>query len=82
MLLYWAKERKEVVPSQSMAPRLRNSKGTNVPPAACEPVGENKVVSRQRNEVPLVEHEVISGQRCEVQELDPMARMAEMMKDL
>ena len=65
-----------------MAPRLRNSKGTNVPPAACEPVGENEVVSRQRNEVPLVEHEVISGQRCEVQELDPMARMVEMMKDL
>ena len=29
-----------------------------------------------------MEHEVVSGQRCEVQELDPMAQMAEMMKDL
>ena len=65
-----------------MAQRLRNSKGTNMPPVACEPMGENEVVSRQRNEVPLVEHKVISGQRCEVQELDPMAQMVEMMKDL
>ena len=32
----WAKEREEVVPSQSMALRPRNNKGTNVPPAASE----------------------------------------------
>ena len=65
-----------------MAQRLRNSKGTNMPPAASEPMGKNKVVFCQRNEVPLVEHEVILRQRCEVQELDPMAQMVEMMKDL
>ena len=46
-----------------MNPRQRNSKGTNVPPAASEPVGENEVAFRQRNEVPLVEQEVVSGQR-------------------
>ena len=38
-----------------------NSKGTNVPFTASELVGENEVASRQRNEVPLVEHEVVSG---------------------
>ena len=65
-----------------MAPRLRNNKGTNVPSATSEPVGENEVASRQRNEVPLVEYEVISGQRRGVQKLDPMAQMVEMMKDL
>ena len=57
----WVKEREEVVASQSMAPRPRNSKGTNVPPAASEPVEENEVASRQRNEVPLEEQEVVSG---------------------
>ena len=31
---------------------------------------------------PLVEQEVISGQRRARQELDPVARMAEMLKDL
>ena len=65
-----------------MALRLRNSKGTNVPPAASKPVGKNEVASRQRNEVPLMEQEVVSGQRCGVQELGPVAQMAEMMKDL
>ncbi|KAL0008661.1 hypothetical protein SO802_010163 [Lithocarpus litseifolius] len=54
----WVKEREEAVPSQSLAPRPRNSKGTNVPPVASEAVGENEVASRQRNEVPLVEQEV------------------------
>ena len=44
-----------------MAPRPMNSKGTNVPLTASELVGENEVASRQRNEVPLVEHEVVSG---------------------
>ena len=57
-----------------MAPRPRNSKGTNVPTAAFEPVEEDEVASRQRNEIPLMEHEV--------QELDTLARMAEMMKHL
>ena len=42
----WVKEREEAVPSQSMAPRQRNSKGTNVPFAASELVGENEVASR------------------------------------
>ena len=65
-----------------MAPRPRNSKGTNVPPMASEPVGENEVASRQRNEVPLVEQEVISRQRRIGQELYLVARMAEMLKNL
>ena len=65
-----------------MAPRPRNSKGTNVPPAASEPVGENEVASRQRNEAPLVEQEVVSGQRRAGQEPNPVAQMAEMLKDL
>ena len=51
----WVKEREEAVPSQSMAPRPRNSKGTNAPPTTSEPLGENEVVFKQRNEVPLVE---------------------------
>ena len=71
-----------MVSSQSIVPRPRNSKGTNVPLAASEPVEENEVAFRQRNEVLLVEHEVVSRQMCEVQKLDPMAQMAEMMKDL
>ena len=53
-----------------------------MPPVASEPVGENEMASRQRNEVPLVEHEVISGRRREMRELDPMVQMAETMKDL
>ena len=65
-----------------MDPRLRNSKGTNVPPVASKPVGENEVATRQRNEVPLVEQEVISGQRRAGQELDLVAQMAEMLKNL
>ena len=40
---------------------------------ASEPVGENEVASRQRNEVPLVEQEVISRQRRVGQELDLVA---------
>ena len=78
----WVKEREEAFPSQSITPRLRNSKGTNVPPVAYELVGEDEVASRQRNEVPLVEQEVISGQRHAGQELDPVAQMAKMLKDL
>ena len=78
----WVKKRKEAVPSQSMAPRPRNSKGTNGPPAAFKLVEENEVASRQRNEVPLVEQEVVSGQRHAGQEPDPVARMTEMLKDL
>ena len=62
-----------------MPSRQRNNKGTNVPPTASEPVGENEVASRQRGEIPLVEQEVVSGQR---QEPDPMARMIAMLKDL
>ena len=65
-----------------MAPRQRNSKGTNVPPAAFEPVGENEVASRQRNEVPLEEQEVVSGQRCARQGPDLVTRIAEMLKNL
>ena len=65
-----------------MAPRLRNSKGTNLSPIASEPMGENEVDSRQRNEVPLEEHEVTLGPRCEMRKPDPMVRMAEMVKDL
>ena len=53
-----------------------------MPPMASEPVGENEVASRQRNEVPLVEQEVISRQRRVGQELDLVARMAEMLKNL
>ena len=49
---------------------------------ASELVGENEVASRQRNEVPLVEQEVISGQRRAGQELDLVAQMAEMLKNL
>ena len=49
---------------------------------ASEPIGENEVASRQRNEVPLVEQEVISRQRRVGQELDLVARMAEMLKNL
>ena len=56
----WAKKKEGAVPSQNMAPRPRNSKGNNMPPASSELMGENEVASRQRNEEPLVEHEVVS----------------------
>ena len=65
-----------------MTPRQRTNKGTNVPPAASEPMGENEVTSRQRNDVPLVEQEIVSSKRRASQEPDPVARMAEMLKDL
>ena len=48
----WVKEREEAVPLQSMTLRPRNSKGTNVPPAAFKPIRENEVAFRQRNKVP------------------------------
>ena len=78
----WVKKREEAILSQSMPPRQRNNKGTNMPPAASEPVGENEVASRQRGEVPLMEQEVVSEQRHIRQEPDPMARMTAMLKDL
>jgi len=56
-----------------MAPRPRNNKGTNAPLETSKPIGENEVASRQKNEVPLVEQEVVSGQRRAGQELNPMA---------
>ena len=65
-----------------MALRPRKSKGTNVPPAASKSVGENEVASRQRTEVPLVEHKVVLKPRREVQEIDPMVQMVEMMEGL
>ena len=78
----WAKNREEAIPSQSMPPRQRNSKGTNVPHTASEPVGENEVASRQRGEVPLVEQEVVSRQRHTRQEPNLMAHMTAMLKNL
>ena len=78
----WAKKKEEITPSQRMPPRQRNSKGTNVPPTASEPVGENEEVSRQGGGIPLVEQEVVSGQRHTRQEPDLMARMTAMLKDL
>ena len=73
--LHWVlgKGEGKAVPSQRMAPRPTNSKGTNVPSVASEPIGENEVASRQRNEVPLVEQEVVSGQRRARQEPDSVA---------
>ena len=65
-----------------MTPSLRNNKGTSLLPAASEPMGENEVAFRQRNEVLLAEHEVASGPRNEMQELGPMVQMTKMMKDL
>ena len=65
-----------------MAPRLRNSKGANAPLTASELVGENEIASKQRDEVPLIEHEVVSRQRCTRQELDLVARMTKILKDL
>ena len=67
------KKREEAIPSQNMPPRPRNSKGTNMPPAASELVGENEVASRQRGKVPLTEQEVVSEQRYARQEPDPIA---------
>ena len=65
-----------------MAPRPRNSKGANAPLTASEPVGENEIASKQRDEVPLIEQEVVSRQRRTRQELDPVARMTKILKDL
>ena len=65
-----------------MAPRPSNSKSTNAPLVASKLVGENQVASRHRNEVPLIEKEVVSRQRRTRQEPNLMARMAEMLKDL
>ena len=45
-------------------------------------MGENKVASRQRGEVPLVEQEVVSEQRHARQEPNPVAQMTVMLKDL
>ena len=69
----WVKKREETIPSQSMPPRPRNSKGANMPPAAYEPVGENEVASRQRGKVPLTEQEVMSEQRNARQQPNPKA---------
>ena len=78
----WVKKREEAIPSQSMPPRQRNSKGTNVPPMASKPVRENELASKQRGEVPLVEQEVVLGQRHIRQKPDLTARMTTMLKDL
>ena len=78
----WAKKKEEAIPSQRMPPRQRNSKGTNVPPTASKPVGENEVASRQGGGIPLVEQEVVSEQRHARQEPDLMVRMTAMLKDL
>ena len=78
----WAKRREEVIPSQSMPPRQRNSKGTNMPPTASEPIRENEVASKQGGRILLVEQEVVSGQRHTRQEPDLMARMTATLKDL
>ena len=64
------------------ASRSRNSKSANMPPTASKPMGENEMASRQRNEIPLVEHKVVSRQRHEMRGPNPMVQMAEMMKDL
>ena len=78
----WVKKREETIPSLSMPPRPRNSKGANMPPAASEPMGENEVAFRQKGEVPLTEQEVVSEQRNTRKEPDPVARMTAMLKDL
>ena len=65
-----------------MASRPRNSKGANAPRTASELVGENEIASKQRDEVPLIEQEVVSRQRRTRQELDPVARMTKILKDL
>ena len=65
-----------------MAPRPRNIKGANVPLTTFELVGENEIASKQRDEVPLIEQEVVSRQRRTRQELDPVARMTKILKDL
>ena len=53
-----------------------------MPPMASEPVGENEVASRQGGRIPLVEQEVVSGQRHTRQEPDLMAKMTAILKDL
>ena len=62
--------------------KTKEQQGTNMSPAASEPVGGNEVASRQRNEEPLVEHKVVSGQRHEMRGPDPLVQMEEMVKDL
>ena len=62
--------------------KTKEQQGTNMSPAASEPVGGNEVASRQRNEIPLAEHKIASGPRCKMREQDPMVQMAETMKDL
>ena len=78
----WAKKKEEATPSQSMPPRQRNNKGSNAPPTASEPVGENEEASRQGGGIPLVEQEVVSEQRHGRQESDLMAKITTMLKDL
>ena len=78
----WVKKREKAILSQSMPLRQRNSKGTNMPPAASEPMGENEVASKQRGKAPLTKQEVMSEQRHARQEPDPMDRMTAMLKDL
>ncbi|KAL0012616.1 hypothetical protein SO802_007724 [Lithocarpus litseifolius] len=68
----WAKKKEEAAPFASMASRPRNSKGANVPPSTSKPMGKNEVASKQRNEVPLVDHKVVSRQRREMREPDPV----------
>ena len=70
----WAKKKEEAILSQSMPPRQRNSKGTNAPPTASEPIEENEVVSKKGGGIPLVEQEVVSKQRHARQEPDLMPR--------
>ena len=67
----WAKKKEEVAPSQSMASRLSNNKGTNLPPMASEFAGENEVASRQRNEIPLAEHKNCPRAKAQVARTRP-----------
>ena len=53
-----------------------------MPSTASKPVGENEVAYRQGGRIPLVEQEVVSGQRHIRQKPDLMARMTVMLKDL
>ena len=67
----WAKKKEEVAPSQSMALRLSNNKGTNLPLMASESTGENEVASRQRNEIPLAEHKNYPRAKAQVARTKP-----------
>ena len=55
--LHWGlgKEEGRGNPFAEHASKTKEQQGTNMPPAASEPVGENEVASRQRGEVPLME---------------------------